>query len=511
MHNIEQQAVEEEVKPLSKEEPVLEVDDTPEPEKEVKLLLFEQNVIQESEVFIPMEKKEWVSNNETVAFPSNTQDIVVEAINKAPNVDLTDSEESRKWAKVMSDSMRVSSFNDTFGSTIRDPDAEFHQGIESSAGMLGGTHPKFKAIENENIKGERGVLRFTEFMGLGTIFQAPLWHSGIWITFKAPREADLLELQRQFVNDKIELGRQSYGLIFSNTSSFVTDRLVSFALDHVYTTTLTAEDSTREKLKSIISSQDIPAIMWGLACAMYPRGFQYQRACTAEPDKCNHVVEERLNLTKVLWVNKRSLTPWQIAHMSQRRSNSVTVDSVNRYKNEMLKSQNREITLNKGSSKESKVVLRIPNVNEFIDSGHRWISEIISTVNRSLGGDINDAERNDYIDKHGKASSMRQYLHWVESFDFGTLRAEDRETLEKMFDVLSSDDIVRVEFMDSIQKYINETAITVIGIPVYDCPKCGTPQDLKLPLPKHTNIIPFDVFQTFFILLVQKLGKLTDR
>lgn len=494
------------------EEVVLEIDDTPvETKEQVVEKIKEQNVIQEADVFISVEPNEWVAGAETIALPSNVQEVVVGAINKAPNVNLTDSVAARKWANVMAQSMRQASFNDTFVPTLTAEDSEWHQGIESEGAMLAGSHPKFKAIENENVVGERGVLRFTEYMGLGTIFQAPLWHTGIWLTFKAPREADLLELQRQFVNDKIELGRESYGLIFSNTSSYVTDRLINFALDHLYVSTLVAEESTREKLKAIISSQDIPAIMWGLACAIYPRGFQYQRACTTEPEKCNHVVEERLNLSKVLWVNKRALTPWQITHMSKRRANSMDLASVKRYKDEMLKSQNRTIVLNKDSSKESKLVLRIPNINEYIDSGNRWISEIISTVNRSLGSDVSDKERNDYVNKHGKISSMRQYLHWVDSFEFGTLRADDRETLEKMFDVLSSDDIVRNEFMDSIQKYINETAITVVGIPVYDCPKCGKSQELKLPLPKHVNIIPFDVFQTFFTLLVQKLERSMER
>lgn len=492
----------------------LVIDDTPvvpEVAPEVVPVAIAQNVIQEVEVFIPMTKEEWNTKEETVALPSDINDVVVGAINKAPNVNLTDSQEARKWANVMAEAMRQSSFGDAFVTTLTEADSEFYQGIESESGKLAGSHPKFKAIENESVKGERGVLRFMEYMGLGTIFQAPLWHSGIWVTFKAPSEGALLELQRQFINDKIQLGRESYGLIFSNSSSYVTDRLINFALDHVYTTTLKSEDSTREKLKALISSHDIPAIMWGLACAMYPRGFQYQRACTTDPEKCNHVVEERLNLSKVLWVNKRALTPWQIKHMSSRRGDSMDLASVTRYKDELLKGQKRAITLNKGSSKEAIMTIRIPSINEYIDSGHRWISEIVAVVNRALGADVKDSERNAYIDKHGKTSSMRQYLHWVDSLEFGTLKTDDRDTMEQMFDTLSQDDIVRNEFMDAIKKYIDDTAITVVGIPVYDCPKCNGSQEPKLVLPNHTNIIPFDVFQTFFTLLVQRLEKLTDR
>ena len=140
----------------------LEIDDTPEvkvPEQKTATIK-EQNVIQESEIFIPMTKEEWNTSEETVALPSDISEVVVGAINKAPNVNLTDSVEARKWANVMAESMRQSSFTDAFVPTLVGDDSEFVQGVDSETGKLAGSHPKFKAIANENVKGERGVLRF---------------------------------------------------------------------------------------------------------------------------------------------------------------------------------------------------------------------------------------------------------------------------------------------------------------------------------------------------------------
>lgn len=467
-----------------------------------------QNVILETPVF---SSTVWKEEDEIVDLPSVSDAESVAAISQAPNVSLTDTEESRKWANILASGLQMSAYSEAFIPTVEDQEAEFHQGVPFNGAALAGAHPRFKAIEDENIKGERGILRFMSHLGLGTIFQAPLWHTGIWITFKAPSEGELLELQRQLIADKISFGRMSYGMVFSNTSSYITDRLVSFAFNHIYDTSLKSDEAQKIDLKTIISSHDIPAVVWGLLCSIYPRGFQYRRACATDPEKCNHVVEERLNLSKILWTNTRALTPWQITHMSDRRANSKNLDSVKRYKEELLKCQNRQVEINKESGKSMQLTLRIPTIAEYVEAGHRWIGDIVSMVNKALGIDANDKDRNDYIMKQGQATAMRQYMHWVDSIEFSSNKIEDKPTLEGIFDILSADDNVRGEFMTEVAKYINDTSIAVIGIPVYDCPKCGKTQESTLTLPAHTNIIPLDVYQTFFALLVQKLQKIETR
>lgn len=467
-----------------------------------------QNVILETPIF---SKAEWKETDEIIDLPSTSDKESIGAINLAPNVSLVDSEESRRWANVLAAGLQMTSYNNAFVDTLEDSEAEFRQGVPFNGAALAGAHPRFKAIEDENIKGERGILRFMSHLGLGTIFQAPLWHTGIWITFKAPSEGELLELQRQIIADKISFGRMSYGMVFSNTSSYITDRLINFAFNHIYDTTLKSDDAQKVDLKTIVSTHDIPAVVWGLLCSIYPRGFQYRRACATDPEKCNHVIEERLNLSKILWTNSKALTPWQVTHMSDRRSNSKTLDSVKRYKEELLKCQNRKVVINKVSGKSMDLTLKIPTIAEYVDAGHRWIGEIVSMVNNALGIDADTKDRNDYIVKQGQATAMRQYMHWVDSIEFASNKIEDKTTLEGVLDILSADDIVRNEFMEEISKYINDTSIAVIGIPVYDCPKCGSTQESPLELPAHANIIPLDVYQTFFALTVQKLEKIQLR
>lgn len=469
---------------------------------------IDQNVILETPIF---SKTDWNEDAEIIDLPSNSDKESISAIDKVPNVSLVDTPEGLRWRNVLAGGLQLTTFDDAFVTTVEDQEAEFHQGVSLNGTMLAGAHPRFKAIEDEKLTGERGILRFMSHLGLGTIFQTPLWHTGIWITFKAPSEGELLELQRQLIADKINFGRQSYGMVFSNTSSYITDRLISFAFNHIYDSTLNETEAKKIDLKTIVSSHDIPTVVWGLLCSIYPRGFQYQRACATDPEKCNHVIKERLNLSKILWTNTRALTPWQITHMSDRRANSKNLESIKRYKEELLKCQNRQVVINKESNKSMEMSLKIPTIAEYVEAGHRWIGEIVSMVNKALGIDANNNERNDYIMKQGQATAMRQYMHWVDGIGFGSNKVDDKNTLEGIFDILSADDNVRNEFMSEISKYINDTSIAVIGIPVYDCPKCGSSQESPLVLPSHTNIIPLDVYQTFFALVVQKLEKISVR
>lgn len=472
--------------------------------EEVKQTDSKQNVIISKDPFVKVEKFE--DTADTLPLPSDFNNKVKESIKDTPNLKLNDTEKTRIWAQLLRDGMDVATFEAMFKKTLENPDALFEQEVPASEGTLAASYPKFKAVDNQSLKGERAVMRLMAHQGLGAIFRVPLWHTGIWLTFKAPSEGALLELHRQISSDKITLGRSSYGLAFANTSSYMTDRLVNFALEHMYQSSL----NTTKDLKEVISSHDIPTIVWGLACSIWSNGFQYQRACSNDPEKCQHVVQEKLNLTKLLWTNTKGLSKWQVAHMSSVRNNSMSEDSVLKYKQEMLNAQNRAITLKSNTDKPIKLVLKVPTINEYVDSGNRWIGDIVDVVTKALGTNASNNERDNYILDRGRATTMRQYTHWVHSMEFDSNLIEDNETLEQVLDLLSSDDDVRNEFMTEVDTYINDSAISVIGVPAFECPKCGMEQtgDEKS---NFKNIIPIDVYQSFFILLVQKLQKIRMR
>lgn len=454
---------------------------------------------------------ERLTTGEVIVVPANFDKETREVLQRMPNVKLLDNVESRNWAEDVAEGLELTTFGETFVPTLEDETADFRHKLEDSGVSLTAQSPKFKSMQNQTIKGERAVIRVISHLGLGTLFQVPLWHSGIWVTFKPPSDSEIIELNRILVSDKIKFGRYTYGLVFSNLSSYTTDRLVDFAIAHVYDLTAKAEDITVENLKQHVSSQDIPSLIWGFACTMYPRGFRYRRACVNDPEKCNYILEETLNLMKLQWTNANALTDWQKTFMAGRQSKTKDLASIQRYKEELTKLKPKKILINEGLDSEIAILIKTPTIAEYIESGYRWINDITNTVDRALGLNTTDDERNNFITRHGQASAMRQYTHWVDSIEIDTNTISDPETIETTLNVLSSDDEVRAQFIKGVVDYINSSTISVIGIPVYDCPQCNKSQDIDHKLPAHKNIIPLDVIQLFFALLGGKMENITTR
>lgn len=453
-----------------------------------------------------------VTTGDTLTLPSNFDKETREALERAPNIELLDNQTGRAWAQDVSDGLPLSSYAEMFVPTLEDPTADFRQQLTHNSTSLAASVPRHKPVQNEILKGERAVVRIISHLGLGTLFQVPLWHSGFWITFKPPTESEMLELHRQMVAEKIQFGRQTYGLAFSNTTSYTTDRLVSFALSHIYDMTVKADDINIGNVRDHISCQDIPSLLWGFICTMYPRGFMYRRACTANPSVCNYILEETLNVFKLQWTNGLALTDWQRTHMSARQSKVKDMASITRYKEELTKSQKTRVVLNEGLENSIAFTIRTPSLREYIDAGQRWIGNIVSTVDRALGSNPENGERNDIIVKHGQASAMRQYSHWIDSIEFGANNMiSEQESIETLLDNLSSDDDIRATFIEKVVNFINSSTVSVIGIPVFRCPQCQSDNESYFKIPAYKNVIPLDVMQVFFGLLTQRLERIASR
>lgn len=460
-------------------------------------------IVQKYPTFAPMEEGKWNDDDETIHLPGGTVDEVKRVIKEGPNVRLDDTEKGREWANSLQESAETLMIRGGFNETVNREGAEFHQVIETDRMPLAAGTPNLKFNNGDKVGGERAVLRIRSLIGLGTILQIPLWHSGFWVTIKAPSEATLLELQRRLIEEKINLGRNSHGLAFANTSVFISGWLIDFVLNHIYDTTLKGEYDLRKMIRVL----DIPTIIWGLACTIWPNGFQYARACIADPEKCNHVVREKLNLSKLLWVDRTSLTPKQIHHMTNRGGSSMTIESVQDYLNEFTIGRGRTITV--GDANNVSITFKVPNVEEYINSGYKWVNSIVEMIDASMTSEPNDTVRNIHINELGKATNMRQYAHWIGSIDASGVVIEDIESIDQSVDTLSSVDDIRKKYFDEVIKFIDDSTMAVVAVPSFECPECSKQQ--PVPMQRFPHLLPVDVMNSFFTLLVQKLQKIRLR
>jgi len=453
-------------------------------------------VMQESEVFAPLPDADKVAIG--LSLPSDKAENIEAALNAMPNVSVESSKEGVEWMNRVAAAKFSVPYKGWFDRTAERPDAKYRQSVQSEKGPLTAGGLKFNDAVNTPLSGERAVLRVRALTGLGSVIMVPLWHSGFWLTLKAPTESALLELDRRLNEEKIELGRLTWGLAYANNSVFFAGWLMDFALSHVYDTSLKPEVSAN--LRSRISALDIPLVVWGLACTIWPNGFPYARAVMDQTNQQNKIIKEKVNVGKLLWVDTASLTPWQIAHMAQRHGSSMTAESLERYKNEFTRGKGRNIKL----TENLIMALRTPNVDEYLTSGQKWVNTIVAMVDKAFGMEGNADIRDKYIMDQGKATNMRQYGHFVESLEAGGSIIEDAETLDETLDVLSSNDDIATEYFKGIKEFVEDSTIAMIAIPVTEAAEVSD-------LPRFPHLLPLDVMSVFFTLTVQKVAQIQSR
>ena len=110
-----------------------------------------------------------------------------------------------------------------------------------------------------------------------------------------------------------------------------------------------------------------------------------------------------------------------------------------------------------------------------------------------------------------KASILRQFNHFVDYIEFDDAVMTDRDTINRVLEVFSSDDSIREEITDGILKFKANTTIAIIGIPEYKCSNCKAEQNIAPVSDKFINVIPLDSMNLFFGLLTLQISKILER
>lgn len=433
-----------------------------------------------------------------------TTKIIMEA---TPRVGVPSNEATRDWGTALTESSSTYLLG-TIGDTLIDrEDADWQQSVATSAQeLLRPNRPSVNARSGQALTGEAAMMRVRAILGMGSVASVPLWHSGLWISIKAPTDGALLELERRIATNKGELGRTTYGLAYSNASVYINQAIVDFVLEHIYDCSL--KDWSKEQLKEIILMNDLPLMIHGLLMVIYPNGYNLNQPCIANIMECRNVVKEMVNLSKLCWVDRTALTAVQVSHMARRRD-KFTSEELKKYQ-EGHRIKGSEIII--GSFGENKVVgtLAVPNLTTYEQTGFNWVNEIQQQVAESFAN-LSGQERLNYIHNQARLTSIRQYAHWFAKLtllnDKGDAEyIEDRSTIDQVIGDLSSESEIVDTTIKGISTFIDNMTIAFIGIPNFRCPACNKKQ-LSDEERRHPNLIPLDVGQVFFTLRYQRLQK----
>lgn len=462
--------------------------------------------------------KELISNNPPiddhdkymVGVKPHHSEKMTEIYNKMPNIsaaDLAKTGKGQEWINAFQSETSI--IDNTLDPVVNNnKNTRFQQGLEVNNSMLSFSGVTPKTIGGANMN-SAAVLQVRNMFNLGGRISVPLFHSGFWVTLDCPNEGTLIELNRALIEDKIILGRSTYGLLFSSLTSVFSQRILDFIINHIYDSNLRNEE--RANIRELISINDLPILIWGWACTIWPKSFPLTRPTHKEDGTPGNTITQNVSLARMLFVDNLAFTIKQKNQMTRKAAGIISKSEVNEYQKEFESSGNYTHSFiikpeNNDMDVTLKIELGVCNVNDYFETSNKWINSIISNVDNIFAMNSDIEAKNASILDFAKSSTLRQYTHFVKKITFvseNETPIEDKETISSLLDVLSNKDNIRELFFTNIKELIKKSTHAIIAA-----------EDLnnKAPdLPRFPHLIPIDCASTFFIQLAHKLALIQQR
>lgn len=435
-------------------------------------------------------------------------DEIWDALERYPLVALTDQQDRplSPWEIAAKEGMKHSVMMRQYINAVPRLESHWQQDVQHQGKYLNISRVGNARQENgKEMTGDEAIAKFQHQYGMGSMVKFPLWHTGLWCTIKAPSDSRLNVLMELVALEKTTLGRSTNGLTFSGVSVWLVETLMSLARECIRFVNL--KDYTDDKFMNLLSVHDLPVILWGMACAIYPNGYNASQPCLSDPNVCKHITKELLALSKLSWTDFHALTKEQLAHMADPKK-MHTVEDVMKYQEygllSTIMSHSFEVETYNEEKKKLTINLQLPSVATYISASNKWVNEIIAIINNSFSDKVSDDRRDAYITKQSVYSTLRQYAHFFKNITFadGSYVAK-QDDIANILNNLSSDVEVTKAITAKVQEFIDLTVLNLIALPKYDCPACGKPQTVEES--KHPYLIPLEVASFFFTLVGLKL------
>lgn len=456
-----------------------------------------------------------ITLSEIPSLPSTSYEEASFNLDKVPDTKLTSSKEIARWAFRAEAAYKYTHNDGMYLGALSKgawTNCSSHNNINTAT-----AYPKpEKALA---LSGEKATIAMAQHLGLGTYCNVKLPHSGIYLTLKPPSDGSILQVTQQLITSKIKLGRETYGLAFSNFSVYTKKILSEFVLAHIHNTTIGFNKDNRNESSNLldyIKDHDYFILLNGLAATMYPRGLMYESPCTVDPTKCNHVVKDTIVMTKLQHEDESSFTEWHKSFMLTRvigtNKTPRSVAEIKQYQTTLPAIADKTIEIVSTDGAIIFMTLTVPSIASSIEQGTKWIDKCVAMVESNAGLDLSEKAKNNLFAEQAKASEMNQYCHYVKSIKFSEYEeVTSQEDISNLLSTLSQDDLVRKQFFTSVKEFITSTTIGIIGIPAYECPACQQVVTTDVARTALKEIIPLDVPSLFFDLLTLRLNKIIRR
>ena len=352
------------------------------------------------------------------------------------------------------------------------------------------------------------------------------------------KESEIIDIELALANNEISLGRETSGLLYSNTSVALVRIVTDFIISKIKTDSLTMTLAKKQDIRKLIKIQDLNPLVMGLIAAFTPNGFDHVRTCKSVVDapkketkityddedmsdiennhtdnvlNCNHIVEAVVDAKKLLWVDKEALTDEQFEHMAKRSPGSTTVDEVIKYQDSLQVNEvkTREVLYKGGVIKFD---LKNPFLEKHISVGERWITNVIKSLDKLFTEEMSTEQKNTMIINRSRCNLLSIYEHYIDYITFSNGQGtRDKAAIQNILEIIAGDEEAFAALIDVFYSFIDETTIALVGIPTYICPKCKIKQDTGNDHSGFKEIIPYNALHGFFELSTFITTKLTER
>jgi len=432
-------------------------------------------------------------NEETLMIPPMHPPEATAVVQNITAVDFENDPQAKRWLELLRRSYYASYSVSTGMASLAREGSQWRQSVPSNMGELSATAYLPPAPSGTALTGDQALVHLNNALGTGNMVVVPLWHSGFWVVLNTPSDSELLDLHENILSERESIARDTYGRAFSNYTAIFRAHMIDFVMAHVHTTTLKENVDFRE----LVTLHDIDQMIWAMGAATWPRGWQYVTSILGDPSSPTSIRRQRIRIGNMNFTDISRLTEWQRNHMAIRNKRHATREDIERYRKEFSHMGNRYIDLPTTEGKpETKVEIRVPNVLEYVESGRRWVTDIVTLYESVATRQGGVKGRDDYVRKQSKAQRLRMFSHWVERIIIGESEITDRDVILKALTQMSGDDATSDRIISGVQNYIDDTLVSIIAVP--------TEQEEEAPLPAFPHLIPLDPGQLFFIQLVQK-------
>jgi len=380
---------------------------------------------------------------------------------------------------------------------------------------------KIAITANNPAKSNDPVMRIRGKLGLATEGNAVLWHSGLHLTLEGPPVLNQLRLETQLLDEKINMARDSNGLVYSASSVYLNKAVADFILGFV--TKSTIGTTNVEELKKVILLTDLEPLTLAAAATIWPEGYNLDRPCLTTHGGCGETLTRKVNLRRMLFVRRSRITESQFSLMAK-RSSRVDIKTVKNYQESIRPEVSRYVDLGEGL----KVRMRVPTLADYERQATAWMDEMDNRARVLMTSYANDVDRQTYMLRANNIAMVMAYSHWIEAIveedenapdglktiltrtlagneaDDLELQYQADQDLDRLLESFADDGELTAKIADGIEKFINAMTLATVAVPKSHCPSCGLPLTGD-SLSKHPHLVSINPIEVFFTLIHHKI------